>query len=68
MFDMMRHVLLLLLPVATVTLDNGCGRTPGLGWNSDYCEVNCSGPLALTLQGRAGAQPYAQVRVLNSSN
>eukprot|EP01051_Picozoa_sp_SAG22_P031818 SAG22_NODE_13086_length_419_cov_1.221875_1_plen_77_part_10 len=25
-------------------LDNGLGRRPGLGWNSDYC-TNCSGPL-----------------------
>lgn len=22
-------------------LDNGLGKTPGMGWNSDYC-VNCS--------------------------
>jgi hypothetical protein len=25
----------------TQALDNGLGRRPGLGWNSDYC-TNCS--------------------------
>jgi alpha-galactosidase len=25
------------------SLDNGLGRTPGMGWNSDYC-TNCTNP------------------------
>ena len=29
----------------TFALDNGLGRLPGLGWNSDYC-TNCSGSQA----------------------
>lgn len=55
-------LLLLLLLVGlqrtALSLNNSLGRTPGLGWNSDYCEVNCSGPLLL--RARSGAQPYAQ--------
>ena len=31
------------LTTPTLALDNGYGRTPGMGWNSDYC-TNCSGP------------------------
>ena len=54
-------VLLLGLQRTALTLNNSLGRTPGLGWNSDYCEVNCSGPLLLLREGdRSGAQPYAQ--------
>ena len=49
-------LLLLLLPLS-VPLDNGLGRVPGLGWNSDYCEVNCSGPLLLRVGDELGAQP-----------
>eukprot|EP00045_Choanoeca_perplexa_P013128 m.147065 g.147065 ORF g.147065 m.147065 type:complete len:541 (-) comp16248_c0_seq17:36-1658(-) len=30
-----------LLPVLAASLNNGLGRLPGLGWNSDYC-TNCS--------------------------
>mmetsp|Transcript_20067 Transcript_20067/g.52115 ORF Transcript_20067/g.52115 Transcript_20067/m.52115 type:complete len:576 (+) Transcript_20067:146-1873(+) len=43
-----RHVILILASVAATllappaaALDNGLGRLPGLGWNSDYC-TNCS--------------------------
>ena len=35
-------------------LDNGLGKLPGLGWNSDYC-TNCSGPVAFF--GADGAGP-----------
>ena len=53
--------MLLLLPPLSTPLDNGLGRVPGLGWNSDYCEVNCSGPLLLRVgDDKLGAQPYAQ--------
>jgi hypothetical protein len=34
-------LLLLLSPPLCRGLDNGLGRLPGLGWNSDYC-TNCS--------------------------
>jgi hypothetical protein len=37
-----------------VALDNGLGKRPGLGWNSDYC-TNCSGPLH-PLYGYAGVR------------
>ena len=35
-------------------LDNGLGKLPGLGWNSDYC-TNCSGPVAFFGADGAGA-------------
>ena len=35
-----------LLPALAAALDNGLGKLPGLGWNSDYC-TNCSGPIPL---------------------
>jgi alpha-galactosidase len=41
-----RPLLLALLPTGALGLNNGLGRTPGLGWNSDYC-IGC---------GAAGAQ------------
>ena len=56
---MLIHVMPLLWHAAS-GLSNGLGRTPGLGWNSDYCEVNCSGPLLLHAGDRSEAQPYAQ--------
>lgn len=34
------RAILILLPLASA-LDNGLGKRPGLGWNSDYC-ANCS--------------------------
>jgi hypothetical protein len=36
-------VSVLLLPSPAAALNNGLGRTPGLGWNSDYC-LNCVSP------------------------
>ena len=33
--------LLLLCASLSSALDNGLGKTPGMGWNSDYC-TNCS--------------------------
>ena len=33
--------LILSLIGTSLALDNGLGRTPGMGWNSDYC-TNCS--------------------------
>ena len=37
-----------------VALDNGLGKLPGLGWNSDYC-TNCTGSLL-----QLGAGPNSQ--------
>eukprot|EP01060_Flectonema_neradi_P019261 TRINITY_DN2630_c0_g1_i1.p1 TRINITY_DN2630_c0_g1~~TRINITY_DN2630_c0_g1_i1.p1 ORF type:complete len:575 (+),score=87.19 TRINITY_DN2630_c0_g1_i1:47-1726(+) len=38
----MKRITVLLCTTATVhSLNNGLGKLPGLGWNSDYC-VNCS--------------------------
>jgi alpha-galactosidase len=35
-------LLLLLLAAAAFAIDNGLGKVPGIGWNSDYC-MNCKG-------------------------
>ena len=40
----MRALLLLLALAVVQALDNGLGKLPGLGWNSDYC-TNCSSKL-----------------------
>lgn len=44
---------ILLLVNSAVALDNGLGRTPGLGWNSDYC-TNCSKSSLLATHGLLG--------------
>ena len=49
---------LALLLRAAAALDNGLGRTPGMGWNSDYCS-NCSTKYPPYLL-RAGASPSVQ--------
>ena len=49
---------LALLLRAAAALDNGLGRTPGMGWNSDYCS-NCSTKYPPGLL-RAGASPSVQ--------
>ena len=50
---------LALLLRAAAALDNGLGRTPGMGWNSDYCS-NCSTKYPGTYLLRAGASPSVQ--------
>ena len=61
MAPMLARLLLLALIAQTHGLDNGLGRTPGLGWNSDYCS-NCSHHywLRAGLGARAGAQAANQ--------
>lgn len=61
----------LLLPSSIVALDNGVGRTPGLGWNSDYC-ANCVGydPVSMKtkLQGYQNEQFLQHIALfLNTS-
>lgn len=52
-----------LLPPVVIALDNGLGRTPGLGWNSDYC-LNCVGEQGVALDYRrlGGYQNEAYIR------
>jgi len=40
MFTLSVFLSLLLFSFPTQSLNNGVGKTPGLGWNSDYC-LNC---------------------------
>ena len=40
---MRSYVVFGLLPALAAALDNGLGKLPGLGWNSDYC-ANCTRP------------------------
>jgi hypothetical protein len=43
-------VCLIVAPPPANALENGLGKLPGLGWNSDYC-TNCSGPIPWSRPG-----------------
>ncbi len=58
----MQRVLPFLLCIAQA-LNNGLGKTPGLGWNSDYC-IGCSGVRGALSAPLAGFQNEAYIKQL----
>ena len=59
-----RLLLVLVLASASLALDNGLGKLPGLGWNSDYC-TNCSNPSG---SNGFGGENFVRYKSLPSGN